>query len=168
MHIWQWHIFPRRMICLWIFENNWLRCLLTTHIRMIWYVEVHQIPERYKYHPYWRLHLHMLLNTMEKRDFTAKYKYQKYICHWSNCKKCIWMCWSCSPGIWMCKYHYRMHVRQDASTKHQIGLESAWWKTWWPIIFLFFFVVCTEVNAYLAMKYSLKTDDKLWNFKKIG
>ena len=30
------------------------------------HVEVHQIPERYKYHTYWTLHLPMILNTIKK------------------------------------------------------------------------------------------------------
>ena len=33
---------------------------------MIGHVEVHQIPERDKYHTYWRLHLNMLMNTIKK------------------------------------------------------------------------------------------------------
>ena len=31
-----------------------------------------------------------------------------------------------------------------------------------------FFIACTEVNAYLAMKYSLKTDDKFMDFRFLG
>ena len=36
--------------------------------------------------------------------------------------------------------------------------------TWWPIQVFAFFVVCTEVSAYLAMKYFLKIDDTLRSF----
>ena len=38
--------------------------------------------------------------------------------------------------------------------------------TWWPIRVFAFFIECTEVNAYLAMKYFLKTDDKFMDFRK--
>ena len=45
---------------------------------------------------------------------------------------------------------------------------------WWvngelhgvPYEFLHFSVACNEVNAYLPMKYFLKMDDKLMNFRK--
>ena len=30
----------------------------------------------------------------------------------------------------------------------------------------YFFIACTEVNAYLSMKYFLKTDDSFMNFRK--
>ena len=57
-------------------------------------------------------------------------------------------------------------LRHDGGTKSQFGLESKWGKTWCPIQVLIFFIACTEVNAYMAMKYFLKMDDKFMNFRK--
>ena len=37
----------------------------------------------------------------------------------------------------------------------------------WPIRLFAFFIVCTEVNAYLAMKYFLNNDETFVNFGKI-
>ena len=55
-------------------------------------------------------------------------------------------------------------LRHAGKTKSQIGLESARGTTWWPIQGFVFFTVCTEVNAYLAMKYFLKKDDSFMHF----
>ena len=101
-----------------IFMKFWkkmLRRLLTTHIQMRRYVEVRKIPERDKYHTYWRLHLPMLLNTIKKRFFTEKYEYQKYICRWKNCKKIILTCCSCSLGTWLYKGHNPMCVLEKVT-----------------------------------------------------
>ena len=69
-------------------------------------------------------------------------------------------------------YRYRGSVenhnalRHDGGTKSQIGLQIAQGKTWWPIWGFLFFAACTEVNAYLEMKYLLKRDNTFMNFKK--
>ena len=57
-------------------------------------------------------------------------------------------------------------LRHDGGTKYQFGFESKWVTTWWPIRVFDFSIACTEVNAYLAMKYFLKTDDKFMDFRK--
>ena len=57
-------------------------------------------------------------------------------------------------------------LRHDGGTKPQIVLESKWGTTWWPIQFFDFSIAFTEVNAYLAMKYFLKMDDKFMDFQK--
>ena len=36
-------------------------------------------------------------------------------------------------------------------TKSQIGLDSAWGTTRWPIQVFYFFVAFTKVNSYLAL-----------------
>ena len=101
------------------FMNFWkikrLRCWLTTHIWMRKHVKVHQRPEIDKYHTYWRLHLPMLL-IQKKRVFTEKYKYQKSICRWPNCKKFIRSCCSCSLGTWLCKEHHPMYVMEEVTS----------------------------------------------------
>ena len=51
-----------------------------------------------------------------------------------------------------------------AGLNPKIGLESKWETTWWPIQVFAFFIACTEVNVYLAMKYFLKTYDKFMDF----
>ena len=69
-------------------------------------------------------------------------------------------------------YRYRRAVdnnndlRHDGGIKSQIGLESVRGTTWWPIQVFAFFVACTEVDAYLAMKYFLKTDETFMNFRE--
>ena len=59
-------------------------------------------------------------------------------------------------------------LRHDGGNKYQFGFESKWGKNWWPIRIFAFFIACTEVNAYLAMKYFLKTDDKYMDLKING
>ena len=74
------------------------------------------------------------------------------------------------PAVFACHYRYRGSVenhnslRHNGRTKYKFGLESIWVTTWLPILVFAFFVACTEVNSYLAMKYFLKTDDKFMNF----
>ena len=76
------------------------------------------------------------------------------------------------PEVVSDHYRYRGAVdnhnalRHDDGTKSQFGLESKWGTTWWPIQVFSFFIPCTEVNAYLEMKYFLKTDDKFMDFRK--
>ena len=76
------------------------------------------------------------------------------------------------PEVVVDHYRYRGEVdnhnalRDDDRTKYQFGLEVKWGTTWWPIRVFTFFVACTEVNAYLVMKYFLKTDDKFMDFRK--
>ena len=57
-------------------------------------------------------------------------------------------------------------LRHDVGTESQIGLDYAWGTTWYPIQVFAFFIACTEVNEYLAMKYFLKTDDTFINFRE--
>ena len=57
-------------------------------------------------------------------------------------------------------------LKRDGGTRYQFGLDSKWGTTWRPIRVFAFFRVCTEVNAYLAMKYFLKTDDKFMDYLK--
>ena len=70
------------------------------------------------------------------------------------------------PEVVTDHYRYREAVdnhnalRHDGGTKSQFGLESKLGTTWWSIRFFAFSIACTEVNAYLAMKCFLKTDDK--------
>ena len=59
-------------------------------------------------------------------------------------------------------------LRYDVGTKSQIGLESAWGTTWWSTQLFAFFIACTEVNAYLAMKYLLKKYENFMNLRKNG
>ena len=74
------------------------------------------------------------------------------------------------PGVVADYYRYRGKVdnhvalRHDDDTKSQFGLESKWGTTLWPIRVFAFFISCTEVNVYLAMKHFLKTDDKFMDF----
>ena len=76
------------------------------------------------------------------------------------------------PEVVADHYRYRGAVenhnkfRHDGGTKYQFGLESKWGTIWWPIRVFAFFIACTEVNAYLAMKYFFKTDDKFMDFQK--
>ena len=56
-------------------------------------------------------------------------------------------------------------LRHDDGTKYQFYFKSERGTTWWPIRVFDFFIACTEVNACLAMKYFLKTDDKCMDFK---
>ena len=56
-------------------------------------------------------------------------------------------------------------LRHYGGTKSKFGLDSKCGTTWWPIQVFAFFIACTEVNAYLAMKYILKTDDKFMDFR---
>ena len=76
------------------------------------------------------------------------------------------------PEVVADHYRYRGEVenynalRHDGGTKFHFCLESQWGTTWWPIRVFAFFVAFTEVNAYLAMKYFLKTDDKFMGFQK--
>ena len=79
------------------------------------------------------------------------------------------------PEVVADHYRYRGEVenhnelRHNGGNKYKIGLESKRGTTWWPIQVFSLFIACTEVNAYLAMKYFLKTDDTSMNFqKKIG
>ena len=55
-------------------------------------------------------------------------------------------------------------LRYNGVTKSQISLESTWGTTWWFIRVFAFSVACTEVNAYLALKYFLKTDEVCMKF----
>ena len=55
-------------------------------------------------------------------------------------------------------------LRHDGGNKSQFGLESKLGTTWGPIQVFAFFISCTEVSAYLGMKYFLKTDDKFMDF----
>ena len=57
-------------------------------------------------------------------------------------------------------------LRHDGGTKSQIGLESAWGTTWGGNPSSCIFIACTEVNAYMVMKYFLKMDDSFMNFRK--
>ena len=74
------------------------------------------------------------------------------------------------PGVVADHYKYRGEVDNqnamghDDRTKYQIGLGGSLGTTWWLIQFFSFFIVCTEVNTYLAMKYFLKTDDSFMNY----
>ena len=52
--------------------------------------------------------------------------------------------------------HYLMH---DYRTRSQIILQSTWEKIWLTIQVFSLFVVRTEVNSYLAMKYLLNNDE---------
>ena len=76
------------------------------------------------------------------------------------------------PEVVADHYRYRGTVknhndlRHDDETKSQFGLESRWGTTWWPIWVFALFTACTGVNAYLAMKYLLKADDKFMDFQK--
>ena len=79
------------------------------------HVEFHQIPERYKYNTYWRLHLPMLMNKIKRRVCTEKYKYQKYICRWKNYMNLIWTCRSFSLVTWLCKDNHLMHVLEKVT-----------------------------------------------------
>ena len=54
----------------------------------------------------------------------------------------------------------------DDRNKSQLGSDSAWVTTWCPIQVFSSFMACTEVNAYLAMKYFLKKDDTFMTFRK--
>ena len=69
-------------------------------------------------------------------------------------------------------YRYRRAVgncnslRRDGGTKSQFFLDSAWGTAWWTIQVFALFVACTEVNAYMQLKYFLKTDDTFMNFRK--
>ena len=54
-------------------------------------------------------------------------------------------------------------------TKSQIGLESVWVTTWWPIQVFALFLAYAEVNVYLEMKSFLKTDEIFMKFRgKLG
>ena len=55
-------------------------------------------------------------------------------------------------------------LRHCGGNQYQIGLESAWGTTWWPIRVFAFIIVCNEVNAYLEMKYFLKRDDTFMKY----
>ena len=74
------------------------------------------------------------------------------------------------PEVFTDHYRYRQVVdthsslRHDGSNKSHFGLQSKQGTNWRPIRAFAFFVVCTEVNAYLAMKDLLKTDDKFMDF----
>ena len=57
-------------------------------------------------------------------------------------------------------------LRRDCGTKSQTGLDSSWKTTWWSIRVFDFFIACTEVNSYLEMKYFLKTDETLMEFRE--
>ena len=57
-------------------------------------------------------------------------------------------------------------LRHDGKAKSQFGLESKWGTTWYPIQVFAFFIACTEVNVYLAMKYFLKMDDSFIDFQE--
>ena len=71
-----------------------------------------------------------------------------------------------SPEVVLDHYMYRGAVydhnslKHDGGNKSQFGSKSKWGTTWGPIQVFTFFVACTEVNAYLGMKYFLKTNDK--------
>ena len=62
------------------------------------------------------------------------------------------------PEVVADHYRYRGAVdnhnalSHDGRTKSQFGLEGKWVTNWWPIHIFAFFIACTEVNAYLAMK----------------
>ena len=56
-------------------------------------------------------------------------------------------------------------LRYSGGIKPQFGLDSKLGTTWWHVRVFAFFIACTEVNACLAMKYFLKTDDKCMDFK---
>ena len=56
-------------------------------------------------------------------------------------------------------------LKNDSWNKCQFGLDSKWGTTWWTIQFLIFFLACTEVNAYMAMKYFFKMNDKFIDFQ---
>ena len=76
------------------------------------------------------------------------------------------------PAIVDDHYRYRFAVdncnalSRYGRTKSQIGLDSAWGKTWCPIRVFYLFLACTEVNAYLAIKYLLKNDETFISFVK--
>ena len=59
-------------------------------------------------------------------------------------------------------------LRHDDGTKFQIGLENLQVTIWWPIRMFAFFIACTEVNAYMAMKFFHKIDETFINILKIG
>ena len=56
-------------------------------------------------------------------------------------------------------------LRHDGGIKSQIGLESARRTTCWPTQVFAFFVACTELNTYLALKYFLLTDETFMKFR---
>ena len=76
------------------------------------------------------------------------------------------------PGVVADNYRYRgvldnqNALKHDGRTKYQFCLEVKWGTNWWPIRAFAFFIACTEVNAYLAMKYFLKRDDKFMDFQR--
>ena len=57
-------------------------------------------------------------------------------------------------------------LRYDCGSKYQIVLDVIWGTTWWPIRVIPFFLACTEVNSYLALKYFLLTDEAFIKFWK--
>ena len=75
------------------------------------------------------------------------------------------------PEVVADHYRYRGAVencntlRHDGEEKAQIVLESAWVTTWWSIQVFTFFIACTKVNAYMAMKYLLNMDDGFMNLQ---
>ena len=56
-------------------------------------------------------------------------------------------------------------LRHDGETKSPIVLNSAQGTTWWPILVFNFFIEFIEVDAYLAMRYFLKTDETSRKFR---
>ena len=55
-------------------------------------------------------------------------------------------------------------LRHDGGENSKIVLESARGTTWCPTRVFDFFIACTEVNAYLALKHFLKTDGTSMKF----
>ena len=69
MCIWWWNISLRWIILLQIWENwlmHWLKAPILTRKN----VAAQKIPEKEKYHTYWRLNLIMLLTTMKENGCT--------------------------------------------------------------------------------------------------
>ena len=59
-------------------------------------------------------------------------------------------------------------LRYDGGIKYQTNLESAWGTTWWTIQVFAFFMVYTEVNVYLTIKYFQKNDETFMDFGKMA
>ena len=74
------------------------------------------------------------------------------------------------PEVVLGHYRYmgavenRNYLRHGGRTKYQFVLDSRWGTTRSPIRVFAFFIACTEVNAYLGMKFFLNTDETFMDF----
>ena len=78
---------------------------------MIRHVEAQKLLERENYHTYWRLHLPKLLNTT-KKVFAQKNINTNNTSTVGQIVKGVQTFYLFSPGIWLCKEHYPMHVME--------------------------------------------------------